>query len=266
MTTALLPKKERKQLRKQMLERKQQLLAKHGRSGGRHSAASVSTSVTSSSSPCTSANPRTFGEVKPKLPGDPPLKGPANPLPRWTPPTQPAPARSLAAGPLAQTVFTCETAEDAETLDSSVPVAPPCPPSLIPKQAAASPVSHIAGLDLPAAGPGPLTRAAVVLENAARQTIRLLRERPWQCPASTVHPVQPRRADVHRNLALLVKPLRFLGCVLVAGAIVLGRESRDLGVSVTGSLVVLGTGLALAVVLFTLAELTQALRTLLRAR
>ncbi len=115
--------------------------------------------------------------------------------------------------------------------------------------------------DLDATGPGPLTRGAAALERAARRGVRLYHERPWRQQKRPT-----TRAHTHRNLALLVRPLRWLGAAAVLGAMALGRESRGMGAGETGSLVVLGMGLGLAVVLLALAEIAAALRVLMTSR
>ena len=216
------------------------------------------------------SRPRSFSDVHPKLPGDPTRGG----LPRRELPGQPEPRRRLATDPPCAAAAGGSIFTDAEAAPGeSTPKFPdqqsvsatrelPGGPRLT---AAVSPrvISHNSA----AGGPGPLTRLAADVEHLARR----LRDR-WQAFRSrravtknSAAPT-PRRADVHRQLAVIVGPLRTLGVVLVAGAVALGRESRGVGVGVTGSLVVLGAGLALAVVMFTLAELVQATRALLRRR
>jgi len=214
MSTATLSKSQRKQLRKQMMERKQELMAKHGRADS-------------------GASPRSFTDVKPKLPAD--VKKPipdavASNRPRWTPPV---PHRSITANtppPVRHVPFSRST-----------------------------PITRPVISDLDAAGPGPLTRAAAATERVARRALTLWRQRPWQESAD------PRRSESHRALAGVVRPLRVLGVVVAVGAVALGRTSRDLGASDVGSLVVLGMGLAMAVALLALAEVAKGLRTLLRS-
>jgi hypothetical protein len=215
MSTATLSKKERKQLRKQMLERKAQLRAKHGRSGSRAAAAADPPPGGSDHRP-TGFRALSQAKVEPR----------PTP-PSWTPPPQPAPHRTL----------TRHTPKPTRTDPGPTPAA----------------VVH---LDDP--GPGPLTRAAAFVETSARRGLQLWRDRPWQDAGEVT------RAESHRALSLLIPPLRTLGLVMIGGAVVLGRESRDLGATTTGSLVFLGVGLALAVVLLGLAELAAGLRTVLR--
>lgn len=224
MSTATLSKKERKALRKQMMERKAQLQAKHGRAGGSDSRLGSS---------------RMFSDIKPKLPADPPKPK----LPTWTPPTQPEPRRTLAE---AQTPKP-RVSGGRRSLRPRVRdrVEAPSAPSVI--------------RDLDYTGPGPLTKAAAALESGIRGVVRLWQERPWKDTGAT-----DTRAQTYRSLSLLIKPLRWLGVIAIGGAVVLGRESRGIGVSDTGSFVVLGMGLGLAVVLLTLAELASGLRQITR--
>ncbi|MEM9881761.1 MAG: hypothetical protein AAF800_02445 [Planctomycetota bacterium] len=213
MSTATLSKKERKALRKQMLERKEALLAKHGRGG-------------------TGGAARSFADVKPKLPGDPPKPAASARAGRrvgWSPP---APPRTL---PPARPRFAGRTRPAA---------APETPP--------------IRRLD----EPGPLTRSAAAVERGFATATRLWRDRPWKRD-----PDRPaRRAQAHRGLATVVRPLRFLGLAAVGGAVALGRASRAAGFDDAASFVVLGLGLGLAVGLLALAEIAAALATLVRGR
>ncbi|MEM7627650.1 MAG: hypothetical protein AAF333_18800 [Planctomycetota bacterium] len=222
MSTATLSKKERKALRKQMMERKEQLLAKHGRGTGKAGDSRLGSS-------------RVFSDIKPKLPGDPPKPK----LPSWTPPAQPAPHRTLA---------------------DTIKPRPSTRRSLRPRvRDTVSPNPATALIrDLDHNGPGPLTRAAAALESGVRHAVRLWRQRPWRDTGEST------RAETYRALTLLIKPLRLLGLVTIGGAVVLGRESRGIGISDTGSLVVLGLGLGLAVVLLSLAEIASGLRTVAR--
>lgn len=226
MSTATLSKKERKQLRKQMAERKEQLLAKHGRGGDSRLGSS-----------------RVFSDIKPKLPGDPP-KPAASKLPSWTPPAQPAPRRTLADALKPKPATSGSVGRRSLRPRVRDRVTPGPAPAII--------------SDLDYTGPGPLTRAAASLESGVRHTARLWRERPWRDTGETT------RAQTYRSLTLLIKPLRLLGFVTIGGAVVLGRESRGVGISDTGSLVVLGLGLGLAVVLLALAEIAAGLRTVAR--
>lgn len=221
---AVLSKKERKQLRKQMTERKQQLLAKHGRGGARLAKAS-----------------------KPTLPPDPTRST----LPTWTPPAQPAPSRTL---PLAEESGVERSRGERlrrslrpRGLDAGSPHKPITTP-FIP-----------AVVDLDGTGPGPLTRAAVLVERESRRIVRVWQQRPWREVADA-----PRRSQTHRGLSLIIKPLRVLGMVSIVGALMLGRESRNMGATDTGSLVVLGMGLGLAVLLLALAEIAGAMRMIVR--
>ncbi|MEM6458095.1 MAG: hypothetical protein AAF710_01755 [Planctomycetota bacterium] len=211
MSTATLSKKERKALRKQMLERKEALLAKHGRGGSAGTA-------------------RSFADVKPKLPGDPPK--PAASRHGWT---APSPKRTLAP---ARPRFAGRVRSETSVV--------------------AAPSSRIRSLD----EPGPLTRSAAAVERGFATATRLWRDRPWKRD-----PDRPaRRAQAHRGLATLVRPLRFLGLAAVGGAVVLGRASRAAGFDDPASFVVLGLGLGLAVGLLALAEIAAALATLVRGR
>ncbi|MEM1108832.1 MAG: hypothetical protein AAGH99_09105 [Planctomycetota bacterium] len=231
-STATLSKKERKALRKQMMEKKEQLLAKHGRSD----------KALGSSRP--------FSDIKPKLPADPPKPK----LPTWTPPE---PKRTLAA----------ITPKPASTRDRSArrrslrprvrdEVRTQPAPAYLP---GAGTLPGAGGVrDLDHTGPGPLTRFAAALENTGRGIARLWRDRPWRDTGDQT------RGETHRTLSLMIKPLRTLGIVAVPGALVLGRELRLMGASDTGSLVVLGMGLSLAVGLLALAEIAGALRTIVR--
>lgn len=232
MSTATLSKAQRKQLRKQMMQRKEELMAKHGRSGG---------------------NARSFAQVKPKLPADVTPKPQPTPKPqvaasvtpvgttRWN---QPAPYRSL------------PTTAPQAVRPAATPIST-TPPTPSPYRAApaAAPIR-----DLDEAGPGPLTRAAVMIERVTRRALHAWQTRPWKDTG------EPRRSDAHRSLSLVVRPLRWMGFVSIAGAIAMGRTSRDMGASELGSLVVLGMGLSLAVGLFALAEIARGLRTLIRTR
>ncbi|MEM8738984.1 MAG: hypothetical protein AAGG38_10985 [Planctomycetota bacterium] len=241
--SSTLSKKERKALRKQMMERKEQLLAKHGRGGGASSSAG-------------SARPRRFADIKPKLPGDPapkPKPAAADTL-SWTAPPQPAPHRSLpASAPTSKTPRGTRRhawlPASPSTASTPAPAPAPTPGPTLPQ-----------AILVPG---GPLTRAAAAFEAGLRRAAQFYRDRPWQ-RADRDADTKPRRADAHRALALLIKPLRVLGYAAVAGAIVLGRESRGLGLSETSSLVVLGMGLGLAVVLLALAEIAGALRLILK--
>lgn len=239
-SSATLSKKERKALRKQMMERKEQLLAKRGRVGGKGgSAASADARLGSS---------RAFADIKPKLPADPPKPERSSvtsggKLPTWTPPephrslstTTPKPASPATSGGRRRSL----RPRVRDTVYTAAPM-----PSLV--------------RDLDHTGPGPLTRFAAALENTGRRAVRLWQERPWKDTG------EQTRGETHRTLSLMVKPLRTLGLVAVVGALVLGRESRSMGASDTGSLVVLGMGLGLAIGLLALAEIASALRTIVR--
>lgn len=243
-----LSKKQRKQLRKQMMQRKEQLLAKHGRSensqqGGPAAGTSTSDSRLSST--------RMFSDIKPKLPADPPkpARNSETKPPTWTPPNQPEPHRSL-------TAITPKPEPRHGNLNGRRSLRPRVRDTVH----AVTPSPAIVR-DLDDIGPGPLTRAAAALENTGRHAVRLWKQRPWQ---NNGHPANATRGDTHRGLSLMIKPLRTLGLVAVVGAVVLGRESRSMGASDTGSFVVLGMGLGLAVGLLALAEIAGALRTIVR--
>lgn len=233
-TPGTLSKKERKQLRKQMMERKEQLLAKHGR-GDTARAASA----------------------RPKLPSDPPKAK----LPTWTPPAQPAPHRALVETTAAPepAAFRGRRSLRPRVRDTAYL---PASDKTTPQPAEILPGELPGVVDLDDAGPGPLTRAAAAVERVGRRSIILWKQRPWRDTGETRG--EPRRSEAYRSLSLMVRPLRTLGLVAIAGAIVLGRESRGMGASETGSLVVLGMGLGLAVVLLALAEIAGALRTIAR--
>lgn len=232
-TPGTLSKKERKQLRKQMMERKEQLLAKHGRTAGKGGSTTAGDSRLGSS--------RMFSDIKPKLPTDPP-KPTAGKIPTWTPPTQPEPHRTLSATTTKPATSGGRRSLRPRVRDTVYTTAPT--PPLV--------------RDLDHTGPGPLTRFAAALENTGRHAVRLWQERPWKDSG------EQTRGETHRTLSLMVKPLRTLGLVAVVGALVLGRESRSMGASDTGSLVVLGMGLGLAIGLLALAEIASALRTIVR--
>ena len=83
-------------------------------------------------------------------------------------------------------------------------------------------------------------------------------ERPWQ-----ERPLR-RRAEAHRTLARLVPPLRIFGVAAVVGAVALAREVRGMGITDTGTLIVLGMGLGMAVMLLALAEISRALQVITR--
>lgn len=238
-TPAILSKKERKQLRKQMMERKEQLLAKHGRSAG--SSAKGGIVSPGDARLGSSSGGRLFSDIKPKLPADPP-KPTVSKLPTWTPPAQPEPQRTLAA-----------TTPKPESTPSRRSLRPRVRDTVY----AAAPVTNVVN-DLDDTGPGPLTRFAAALEHASRRGLQAWRNRPWKDTGEAT------RGDTHRTLSLMIKPLRTLGFVAMLGAVVLGRESRSMGASDTGSLVVLGMGLGLAIGLLALAEITSALRTIVR--
>jgi len=224
-TSGTLSKKERKALRKQMMERKEQLLAKHGRAAGNTDSRLGSSKM--------------FSDIKPKLPADPPKPR----LPTWT---APAPHRSLSAN--TPKPDSKPTASNRRSLR----------PRVRDTVAIPQPATYAGVRDLDDTGPGPLTRFAAVLENAGRRGWHAWQNRPWKDTGEST------RSGTHRTLSLMIKPLRTLGLVAVAGAVVLGRESRHMGASDTGSLVVLGMGLGLAVGLLALAEITSALRTIVR--
>lgn len=230
---ATLSKKERKQLRKQMMERKEKLLAKHGRGDTARAA------------------------TKSKLPADPPKPTPGK-LPSWTPPTQPTPHRALVETPTPQpSDFRGRGRRSLRPRVRDTVYAPAT------ANVAPQPAEILPGVvDLDAAGPGPLTRAAAWIERVGRRAIVLWKQRPWRDTPEADG--EARRSEAYRSLSLMIKPLRTLGIVAIAGAIVLGRESRGMGASDTGSLVVLGMGLGLAVVLLALAEIAGALRTIAR--
>lgn len=239
-TPGTLSKKERKALRKQMMERKEELLAKHGRAAGKGGTAASADARLGSS--------RAFADIKPKLPADPPKPAAisAGKLPTWTPPepqrslvttstTTPKPANPAASGGRRRSLRP-------RVRDTVYPPAPR--PAVV--------------RDLDDTGPGPLTRFAAALENTGRHAVRLWQERPWKDTG------EQTRGETHRTLSLMIKPLRSLGLVAVVGALMLGRESRSMGASDTGSLVVLGMGLGLAIGLLALAEIASALRTIVR--
>ena len=249
VSTATLSKKERKQLRKQMLERKQQLQAKHGRAASSGSREMSGKSVS-------------FSDIQPKLPSDRPRSA----LPAWTPPRQPEPKRELAPTGQRGSVFTDRDPVPAN--DDATPrvVELHHPHPETDRSGVAAGSTRYIGIDVPPAGPGPLTRLAAGVEQGVRGLLhRWQRYRDHRGEAPRGEPL-PRRADMHRQLAWMVGPLRVLAWVMVAGAVALGRESRGIGVGVTGSLVVLGAGLALAIGLLTLAQLVQGMRVLLRQR
>jgi len=198
MSTATLNKKQRKQLRRQMEERKKALMAKHGRSDASRRAT-----------------------ARPSLPKDPP-RAP------YQPPTIVVPP----------------------------PPRPTAKPARLGRAAVVSTVPEVR--DLNDAGPGPLTRAAAGVERVARQAAAAYRDRPWR-----ERPLR-RRAEAHHTLARVVPPLRVLGVVAIVGAVALAREARVMGVSDTGTLVVLGMSLGGAVMLFALAEMARALQVIAR--
>ena len=226
MSNAVLTKKQRKKMRKEMQARKQTLMAKHGRSGGGGGAGSERPF-------------RTFSDVKPKLPSDPPKAKTAT---RWQPPE---PERVVAT-----TVKPSRPAVGTRPKTVYRPPARPARP--------ARPVPQPVVRDLDAPGPGPLTRAAAGLEGMARRTAAAYRDRPWQD-----RPVQIR-AEAHRTLARVVPPLRILGFMTVFGALALAREARTMGVADTGALVVLGMGLGGAVIMLAMAEIARALQQVVR--
>ncbi len=237
-----LSKKERKALRKQMMQRKEQLLAKHGRSPG--NPRNPGSSVTSGSArDGRLGSSRMFSDVKPKLPAAPP-KPTASKLPTWTPPD---PQRTLAAAtpkPASSVTSGGRRSLRPRVRDTVYTPAPRPTPGVV--------------RDLDDTGPGPLTRFAAALEHAGRRGWHAWQNRPWRDTG------EPTRADTHRTLSVMIKPLRTLGLVAVVGAVVLGRESRRMGASDTGSFVVLGMGLGLAIGLLALAEIAGALRTIVR--
>lgn len=112
--------------------------------------------------------------------------------------------------------------------------------------------------DLSEPGPGPLTRTAAGIEHVARRAAQAYRDRPWQ-----ERPLR-RRAQAHRTLARVVPPLRWFGVAAIVGAVALAREARMMGLTDTGTLVVLGMGLGGAVMLLSLAEMAQALQVIAR--
>jgi hypothetical protein len=235
-----LSKKERKQLRKEMMQRKTELQAKFGRGN----AAPVGRGKVS-------PNSRSFADVKPKLPGDPPKPAATPRAPKPSAAARPSSAPTPVTRP--RWSRPANAAEDAE---------PKPPPAEAPATFSAESAPNAPGIQhLDAPGPGPLTRAAAACESAARRGLQLYRDRPWQRSAQ---PTPSPRPAAYRSLSLMIKPLRLLGLTAVGGAVVLGRESRLLGATDTGSLVVLGFGLALAVGLLALAEIAGGLRTVLR--
>lgn len=254
-----LSKKQRKEMRKQMADRKQQLLAQHGRgSGASHTGKSwvgqpaTKAFTSSGTNGFHGSLPSAAGPVRwePPTPADrsqlpPPLV--ASPKPTTAPNAATSAAAVIHKPTCVATVKI--TADDASTgnlsTDSLEPASLQSANAVFPWR------------DLDATQVGPLTRLAAALEHHLSRGVALYQARPWR-----QRPLL-RRPEAHRTLSLLIRPLRWLGLATLAGAFALGRESRSFGVSDTGSLVVLGMGLALAVLLLAAAEIAGGLRVLL---
>ncbi|MEE9405150.1 MAG: hypothetical protein V3V20_09670 [Algisphaera sp.] len=254
MSNAVLTKKQRKQLRKQMQERKQALLAKHGRD--RQGSVGGAGGSVSGGLP-----PRQFkGGAKPNLPGRLP-RGTAT-LPaasRWQ---APKPAREMVASvPPVRSRRVASPVASASEAPAAVPksiLPTPTPVGTRPRTVWQSAQAEPEVCDLDAPGPGPLARAAVGVEALGRKAAAAYRDRPWQD-----QPIK-KRSEAYRTLAVVVTPLRVLGVAAVFGALALAREARGLGVSDMGTLVVLGMGLGGAVMMLAMAEMARALQAIVR--
>ncbi|MEM8783271.1 MAG: hypothetical protein AAGE65_10520 [Planctomycetota bacterium] len=233
--SATMSKKEKKALRKQMMQRKQELLAKHGSpasSGGR---------------PGDSGAYRTFSDVKPKLPTYTPSK-PATPVK-----SKPKPKISRVAW-----------------RDRSKPViktkTPPAPQAV----RAALPKRPVVAVPSPAAAgspceltPGVLQRSAARVEAGAARVAALRHWRPPRIPWEKLS--VDATAPAFGTLRAIVWPMRLCGLVAVGGAAKLALEAHAAGFSPVAASLVLGLGVAVAVGVLALAEISRVLHHLGRA-
>ncbi len=216
--SATMSKKEKKQLRKQMMQRKAELIAKHGSNVGRR--------------PGDSGAYRTFSDVKPKLPSYTPSPSRPKPVIKAVTPPKPAATRKPR-------------------------VVSPAPAPTAPASAYPTAEDRIGET-----GPGVLQRSAARVEafgGAVRRGVGAALR--WRPPKIAWHRLSAdATASGFGTLASVVWPLRLCGLVAVGAAVKLALEAHSAGMTVVSTALVLGMGVALAVVLIALAEIARALR------
>ncbi len=232
--SATLTKKEKKQLRKQMMLKKQELIAKHGSARPGDSGSS--------------GGFRTFADVKPKLPSYTPSAAPTRPSARPKPviktvvPPKPAAARKPRVVSPAPAVSSQPSHYAATTYENTDAV----------------PVVAVDG------GPGVLQRGAARVEwlfgKVAAGLGAALRWRPHVPRIPWHRMTADATAPGFGTLGTIVWPLRCCGLVAVGGAAKLALEAHTRGASLVATTLVLGMGLAVAVMILALAEIARALK------
>ena len=219
-----LTKKQRKELRKQMMQRKAELIAKHGSAVGR---------------PGESRKFRSFSEVQPKLPSYTPSPQPqsrqARPEPVVTATTPPEPSAATR-----RRLF-----KRPETEPTRQVRAPKLPAD---RPAARTPARR---------GFGRLTDPFVRIWDSVTAAVNW---RPFaQSDPDTIH-------AGFGTLGAVVWPLRLCGIICVGGAVKLALEANSQGATYIPSMLVLGMGVALAVMILAMAEIARALRVITRGQ
>ncbi|MEM7575874.1 MAG: hypothetical protein AAF328_00235 [Planctomycetota bacterium] len=258
--SATLSKKDKKQLRKQMMQRKQELLAKQAQrnSGG----------LTGNSSGIPGPRPgdsgayRTFSDVKPKLPTYTPSPPgtPAKPAAKSKPKSNAkAKASRVSWRDRARPAIKTKTPPKAEAVRATAPARPIRVPSRPAAPAQAS-LQVLPSNELP---PGVLQRSAARIEAGAARIAALRHYRPPRIPWEKLS--VDATAPAFGTLRAIVWPMRLCGLVAVGGAAKLALEAQAAGFSAVAASLVFGLGLAVAVGVLALAEICRVLHHLGRA-
>ncbi|MEM1446455.1 MAG: hypothetical protein AAGF84_10390 [Planctomycetota bacterium] len=253
--SATLSKKEKKALRKQMMQRKQELLAKHGSPG----------SSNSGKRPGDSGAYRTFSDVKPKLPTYTPPKRsepvkpskpskPSRTRVSWRDRVKPVVTTKTPPAPKPARTFSPKLAQPKPQSRSVAATHPsrPVPP--------ATPVAVASPHGLT---PGLLQRSAARIEAGAARIAALRRWRPPRIPWEKFS--VDATAPTFGTLRSMVWPMRLCGIVAVGGAAKLALEAHAAGFTPVAASLVFGLGVAVAVGVLALAEIGRVLHHLGRA-
>ncbi len=247
MSIATLTKKQKKQFRKQLMQKKQALLAKHAPGSQATRGARFGGGGYSGAGDTSGGGFRTLSDAKSKLPTYTPAVSAAGrratPVIKTTTPPKPAAKRqprilAQASGPAQTRAVLSGAAMETTT------------------------------------GPGVLQRAAARLEHLGARLAALRHWRPRK-PQALRMPRLPRipwhrfsadaTAPGFGTLATIVWPLRLCGLVAIGGAVKLALEAHSRGASFVATVLVLGMGVAVAVMILALAEIARALRHLMHA-
>ncbi|MEM1446072.1 MAG: hypothetical protein AAGF84_08460 [Planctomycetota bacterium] len=247
--SATLSKKEKKALRKQMMQRKQELLAKHGSPGTR---------------PGDSGSYRTFSDVKPKLPTYTPPKRSESAKPSKTSNSSKAGKSRLSWRDRVKPVVTAKTPPAPKPARKFSPKLAKSKPALATRQptpvTAATPVAVVSPNGLT---PGLLQRSAARIEAGAARIAALRHWRPPRIPWEKFS--VDATAPTFGTLRSMVWPMRLCGLVAVGGAVKLALEAQAAGFTPVASSLVFGLGVAVGVGVLALAEISRVLHHLGRA-